>query len=222
MKNAKPGHNVEFKGLKGAAHLNGTRGHLIEFLKKEQRWAVRCDGGNNEVVKAKTENLTILNRNSEAASMPNIQQQLAPPDHDASASRSITSSSHSDDRSLSKTVIESYYQRRMGGAVVFHGSSYMLAVEFNAPAQHGSSRAISSDMVYVDKSPQARAVVRGRRCNNAKDLGTAFLRGETIEYIEATTENAFFDLLSRYKSGSETKGLIDMGSGLKMHSVTLM
>ena len=154
--------------------------------------------------------------------MPNIQQQLAPPDHDASASRCIASSSHSDDCSLHKTVIELYYQQRMGGALVFHGSSYMLAVEFNAPAQHGSSRAISSDMVYVDKNPQARAVVRGRRCNSAKDLGTAFLRGETIEYIEATTENAFFDLLSRYKTGCGTKGLIDMGSGLKMHSVTLM
>ena len=40
MDKAKPGHAVEFHGLVGAAHLNGTRGHLVNFLKTEQRWAV--------------------------------------------------------------------------------------------------------------------------------------------------------------------------------------
>ena len=37
MEGAKPGHAVEFQGLKGAAHLNGTKGRIIKFDKKEQR-----------------------------------------------------------------------------------------------------------------------------------------------------------------------------------------
>jgi hypothetical protein len=57
MEFAKPGHTVKFRGLIGAAHLNGTEGTLIRFIASEQRWCVRCDGDNNEVVKAKPENL---------------------------------------------------------------------------------------------------------------------------------------------------------------------
>ena len=61
MDKAKPGHTVEFTGLKGAAHLNGTEGTLVEFLKKEQRWSVRCELDRKKV-NAKPENL-ILRRN---------------------------------------------------------------------------------------------------------------------------------------------------------------
>ena len=58
MDEAKPGHTVEFHGLKGAAHLNGTKGTLVEFLKKEQRWSVRCQLDNKKV-KAKPDNLIL-------------------------------------------------------------------------------------------------------------------------------------------------------------------
>jgi len=43
MEGAKPGHTVKFHGLKGAAHLNGTEGTLVKFIKKESRWSVRTD-----------------------------------------------------------------------------------------------------------------------------------------------------------------------------------
>ena len=36
----KKGHLVELKGLKGAAHLNGSFGSLVEDLEEEKRWAV--------------------------------------------------------------------------------------------------------------------------------------------------------------------------------------
>ena len=58
MDKAKPGHTVEFHGLKGAAHLNGTRGTLVEFLKTEKRWSVRCEVDNHKV-NAKPENLVL-------------------------------------------------------------------------------------------------------------------------------------------------------------------
>ena len=63
MDGAKPGHTVRFQGLQGAAHLNGTEGTLIKYLKNENRWSVRCDSGDGStVVKAKPDNL-ILHRN---------------------------------------------------------------------------------------------------------------------------------------------------------------
>jgi hypothetical protein len=58
MEGAKPGHTVRFQGLKGAAHLNGTQGTLVKFVKKEGRWSVRCDSDNSNV-NAKPENLTL-------------------------------------------------------------------------------------------------------------------------------------------------------------------
>mmetsp|Transcript_7913 Transcript_7913/g.16022 ORF Transcript_7913/g.16022 Transcript_7913/m.16022 type:complete len:271 (-) Transcript_7913:427-1239(-) len=58
METAKKGHTVEFKGLKGAAHLNGTQGTLVEFLKREHRWRVRCDA-DGVLVNARPENLEL-------------------------------------------------------------------------------------------------------------------------------------------------------------------
>ena len=57
MDSAQQGHTVQFQGLKGAVHLNGTEGRLIRFIAKEKRWCVRCDNG--EDVKAKPENLVL-------------------------------------------------------------------------------------------------------------------------------------------------------------------
>mmetsp|Transcript_24426 Transcript_24426/g.57327 ORF Transcript_24426/g.57327 Transcript_24426/m.57327 type:complete len:305 (-) Transcript_24426:1730-2644(-) len=54
----KPGHSVQFTGLKGAAHLNGTDGTLVRFSKAEQRWAVRCEADQN-IVNARPENLVL-------------------------------------------------------------------------------------------------------------------------------------------------------------------
>lgn len=54
----KPGHTVQFTGLKGAAHLNGTEGTLVRFDKAQQRWAVRCDA-DQKIVNAKPINLEL-------------------------------------------------------------------------------------------------------------------------------------------------------------------
>ena len=62
MDRAKPGHTVIFQGLKGAAHLNGTEGRLIKYIKKEGRWSVRCNNSNDNngtLVNAKRENLKL-------------------------------------------------------------------------------------------------------------------------------------------------------------------
>jgi len=64
MEGAQPGHTVEFQGLQGAAHLNGTRGTLVRFHSRGDaagRWAVRCDL-DNACVNAKPENLRLTRR----------------------------------------------------------------------------------------------------------------------------------------------------------------
>ena len=61
----KPGHTVQFTGLKGAAHLNGTEGTLVRFDKAQQRWAVRCDA-DRKIVNARPSNLVVVQHESEA------------------------------------------------------------------------------------------------------------------------------------------------------------
>ena len=93
----------------------------------------------------------------------------------------------------------------------------MLAVEFDGPDGSGG---LVGEMVYVDKDKQA--VVKRRKCaGGAKDLGTNFLMGETVKYIETTDENSFFDLLKKYTRGASTHGLIDMKSGLRLYEVKI-
>ena len=58
MDSALPGDEVVFQGLIGAAHLNGTKGKLINYVESEQRWCVRCIEENAKVT-AKPENLKI-------------------------------------------------------------------------------------------------------------------------------------------------------------------
>ena len=61
MDDAKPGHDVNFHGLKGAAHLNGTTGTLVKYLKEEERWSVRRSNG--QLVNAKPGNLERVRAN---------------------------------------------------------------------------------------------------------------------------------------------------------------
>jgi len=56
MDHARPGHTVRFQGLISASHLNGTKGTLVKFLEKHQRWRVLCEF-DNKIVGAKPENL---------------------------------------------------------------------------------------------------------------------------------------------------------------------
>ena len=60
----KPGHTVQFTGLKGAAHLNGTEGTLVRFDKEQQRWVVRCDA-DQKIVNARPANLKLKQYESE-------------------------------------------------------------------------------------------------------------------------------------------------------------
>lgn len=119
--------------------------------------------------------------------------------------------------SLSDTVLAAYYERRKGGAVVYYGDEFMVAVEFDGPSGSGGA---AVEMVYADKNPLCKAVWQSRGCN-AKDLGTAFLAGETVEYIEAPDENEFKMLLKRFQRGVRSRGLIDIKSGLKLHEGTI-
>ena len=211
MENAKPGHRVEFYGLKGAAHLNETTGRLVKFLTEEQRWVVRCDNDGKEV-NAKLENL----------------QHLGEPTHQALANSSTSarpscfapgaSNSRGNVNSLHGATLDSFYKRRKGGVVISCRKSYMLAVEFDGPFDNGG---VYGEMVYVDKNPQARAVVQQRGCASAKELGKNFLTGETVEYIETTDESSFFNLLNRYRRGSSTQGHIDLHSGLRLYNVKI-
>lgn len=60
-----PGKTVRFQGLQGAAHLNGNIGELVRFDAAQQRWVVRyatdSDGTEFSMVKAKAENLVVVN-----------------------------------------------------------------------------------------------------------------------------------------------------------------
>ena len=222
MKNAKPGHAVEFQGLKGASHLNGMKGHLIKFDKKEQRWCVECDD-DGKTVKAKAVNLkrisghadtqspedrAIMNEMIRDLANNNIMNNDQPPPM-------ITSSQHSNINSLNKAVLDAYYVRKMGGVVVFHGDKYMLAVEFFGPRGEGEAEV---EMVYTDDDRSAQTLIKQRKYSNAKEAGRNFLLGETTEYIEATTYGSFQSLLGRYQRRIRSKdGLIDMKSGLRLY-----
>jgi len=87
-----------------------------------------------------------------------------------------------------------------------------MAVEFYGPHATGG---VYGEMIYVDRNPKVQAVVRGRNCQRATELGRNFLAGETIYYIDTTNERAFSSLLGKYQRELSTEGLIDVKSGLK-------
>ena len=95
---------------------------------------------------------------------------------------------------------------------------YMLAIEFDGP--HGSG-GVEAEMVFVDKEKSAQAVVRKRNCRRATELGRNFLTGETIQYIDTTSETDFFRLLSRYKVQARWGGNTDVKSGLRLYSAMI-
>ena len=153
MDDAQPGHAVEFQGLRGAAHLNGTKGRLTKFNGKEQHWGVECDDKSNGIVQAKAANLKRISGHDELPEDPGLREYMnrhiagnkgkstpKPPPMN-------TASKHSNINSLNKAVLDAYYERRMGGVVVFHDTKYMLAVEFDGPS---GNRGAEVEMVYVD------------------------------------------------------------------------
>ena len=76
MEGAKPGHAVEFQGLKGAAHLNGTKGRIIKFDKKEQRWCVQSDDERYGTVKVKAVNLKRISGHNEHPGDQSLEQHM--------------------------------------------------------------------------------------------------------------------------------------------------
>ncbi len=224
MENAKPGHSVEFHSLKGAAHLNGKRGHLIEYLAREQRWAVRCeddDGGEyqiGQIVNAKPTNLKRIHvKPSTEEEIYYINGQYMKP---SKTSKPVTAPSTviDDAESLHGAVLGAFYNLKKGGVIVSYGNKYMIAIEFDG--SHGNG-GVYGQMAYVDRDPQAQAVVRRRGCQRATELGRNFLTGETIHYIDTTDERVFYRLLAKYQRGLSTKGLIDVKSGLKLYNVII-
>ena len=85
-----------------------------------------------------------------------------------------TSSTHSNINSLNKAVLDAYYERRMGGVVVFHGVKYVLAIEFFGPS---GNRGAQVEMVFVDDDRKSQALVQQRGYASAKEAG--ILLGET-------------------------------------------
>lgn len=218
MENAKPGQAVEFHGLQGAAHLNGKRGHLVRFLRDQQRWVVSCDdddGDDYNVVNVKPANLKLAGPKKEHFVHPLTGQIMIPkttstPVSDASIVREGIAELHS-------AVLSAFHHQRKGGVVVSCGDKYMLAIEFDGPHGNGG---VYGEMVFADKSASAQAVVRDRGCLRATELGRNFLAGETVQYIDTTNEVDFFSLLSKYESQA-WGGLIDVKSGLRLHIVKI-
>ena len=120
--------------------------------------------------------------------------------------------------SLHAAVLGAFYNQLKGGAIVSCGKNYMMAIEFDGPLRDGG---VYGEMVYVDKNASAQAFVRKRNCKRAAELGKIFLTGETIQYIDTTSESDFFHLLSKYKKISSSTGLIDVKSGLYMYRVKI-
>eukprot|EP00984_Skeletonema_dohrnii_P009028 scaffold3387_cov122-Skeletonema_dohrnii-CCMP3373.AAC.2 len=215
MENAKPGQAVELHGLQGAAHLNGTRGHLVRFLRDEQRWVVSCEGDDYKVVNVKPANLKRAEPKKEYFVHPVTGQIMVP--RTTSAPVTDTSIVSEGIANLHATVLGAFHNQRKGGVVVSCGDDYMLAIEFDGPHGNGG---VYGEMVFADKCTSAQAVVRKRNCQRATELGRNFLAGETIQYID-TTEIDFFSLLSKYKMQAKWEGLIDLKSGLRLYTVTI-
>ena len=217
MDNAKPGHCVEFHGLKGAAHLNGTKGHLVRYLQNEKRWVVSLEGEELETVNAKPENLKRVDPSKVYFRHP-ITGQIMIPRTDANPVTDQSTTVNGGIQALHQTVLDTYHKLKKGGIVVSYGNDYMFAIEYDGP--HGTS-GIYGEMVYVDKNPLALRVVRERGCQRANELGRNFLAGETIRYVDTTDEEAFFGLLMMYKQHLSTQGYIDVKSGLKLFNIHL-
>lgn len=198
MKDARPGSLVKFKGLSGAAHLNGQEGRLVRWFKREKRWAVRTKpvDGPEELVKCKAANLVLV-------------------------SREEATSSHSDESGLHAAVMDAY--RNRGGCVVSSGDRYMLAIDFGGA---GRSRtplgSVEAECVYVGRDdPVASFLVRQRGCRSSRELGTEFLRGREPDYVESTNDRAFLALLDRYKRRMKSSDAIDFASGLFTHTIQI-
>lgn len=119
--------------------------------------------------------------------------------------------------SLNQKMLASFHERKQGGAVVTCGDKLMVAVEFMGPFQNGGA---TVDMVYADKNPQCQAVWQQRGCT-PRDLGAAFLTGETIEFIETDDEGEFKSFLKHCQTAARTQGLIDIKSGLKLYNAQI-
>ena len=50
---------VELKELRGARHLNGHRGRVVKYVKKDKRWAIRLES-TGEIIKARVANIEVL------------------------------------------------------------------------------------------------------------------------------------------------------------------
>ena len=221
MEIARPWQTEQFHGLQGAAHLNGKRGHLVRFLRDQQRWVVSCDddgddGDNYNVVNVKPANLKLAGPKKQWFACPVTGDIMVPkttsePVTDTSIVREGIADLHS-------AVLSAYHNQRKGGVVISCGDDYMISIEFDGPYGNGGVYGV---MVFADKCPTAQAVVRDRGCQRATELGRNFLAGETIQYIDTTNENVFFSLLSKYKMQARTQGHIDLKSGMRLYDVTI-
>jgi len=227
MDDAKPGHDVNFHSLKGAAHLNGTTGTLVKYLKEEERWSVRRSNG--QLVNAKPGNLERVRANDNETKLISTMLEEA-------RKRTAQKTNKHQGRGLEPlpppsfvlktadevhhTLLEGYHKRRMGGVVVSCGDLFMVAIEFYGPY---SGDGIQGEMVCIDKGNHrnAQAILKERKCQKGTELGRFFLLGEKTEYIEVTSDATFFKLLGVYQRTASSKGYVDVKSGLPIHDVKI-
>lgn len=106
---------------------------------------------------------------------------------------------------LHTTVLDAFYKRQKGGAIVSYGDNNVIAIEFDGPLPNGG---ICGEMAYAT------------RTRGAIEAGKRFLRDETYHHIRCN-ESEFNSLLSKYSNQARWTGNTDMMSGLKLYQVSI-
>ena len=107
---------------------------------------------------------------------------------------------------LHTTVLDAFYKREKGGAIISCGDNNVIAIEFDGPLQNGG---IYGEMAY-DKRTRGGATAAGIR----------FLDGETYQHIRCNASE-FDSLLSRYSRQARWTGDTDVKSGLRLYQVRI-
>ncbi len=108
-------------------------------------------------------------------------------------------------QSLHTTVLDAFYKRQKGGAIISCGDNNVIAIEFDGPLPNGG---IVGEMAYA------------KHHRGAIEAGKRFLRGETIQHVKCN-ESEFDSLLSKYSKQARWTGNTDVVSGLNLYQVTI-
>lgn len=108
-------------------------------------------------------------------------------------------------QSLHTSVLDAFYKRQKGGAIISCGDNNVIAIEFDGPLPNGG---IVGEMAYA------------KHTRGAIEAGKRFLRGETYHHIKCN-ESEFNSLLSKYSKQARWTGNTDVISGLRLYQVSI-